>query len=131
MVKFWGGTIVSVGKNLFIVLMGAALGAALRLGAEWVLHAAFDISASYSLLAVNALGCIAFAYCSAVLAQQKAKLFWLTGCWGTFTSFSALGLIFLLMEASVLQYLTYGVVTVLTWGVAFVVGQQLGHYAVR
>lgn len=119
----------SVSKNLLIVFLGALLGAALRLASEGGLHWMFATAPAHSLLVVNAVGCAAFGYCAAIITQQQAKLFWLTGCWGAYTSFSAVSLVFLLMELSWPHVFFYTVLTVFSWGMSFVAGQWLGHFA--
>jgi len=123
--------VAKVGNHLLIVFMGAILGAALRLSSEWGLVIAFGMAPKYSLAVVNAFGCGAFAYCAALLTQQKLTLFWLTGCWGAYTSFSALSLVFLLMEASSFQVVFYVMLSALSWGVSFALGQQLARFVMR
>lgn len=112
-------------SNVVVVVLGAALGAGLRLGSEWGLVHGFAVSAEYCLLAVNSVGCAAFAYCANVLSHHRTKLFWLTGCWGTYTSFSAVSAALLLMvklEAGTANSMIYSFLTVLTWWLGFLLG---------
>lgn len=89
----------------------------------------FAAAPTPSLLVVNAVGCAAFGYCAAVITQQQTKLFWLTGCWGAYTSFSAVSLVFLLMGLSLSQVCFYTALTAFSWGMSFDVGQRLGRIA--
>lgn len=113
-------------KSIITVFLGALLGASLRLSSEWLL---LLIPADCSLLIINSLGCAAFAIHSHRLKAQQAKLFWLTGCWGTYTSFSAVSAALLLIAKTETQGLAglfaYGGLTLLTWWLGFAVGKVL------
>lgn len=129
MAWIWNSVVASVSKNLLIVFLGALLGSVLRLvsegGVRWVLAT----EPAYNLLVVNAVGCAAFGYCAVVIRSQQTKLFWLTGCWGAYTSFSAVSLVFLLMGLSLSQVCFYTALTAFSWGMSFDVGQRLGRIA--
>lgn len=121
---------VAVAERFMTVLLGAALGALLRLGSEWAMVHRLSFSTEYSLLVVNCLGCVAFAYCAGVLRQPKAKLFWLTGCWGTYTSFSAVSGALLLMlktTTSDANLAIYAIATGLSWWLGFAMGHGLSR----
>ncbi len=120
-------------KHTAVVFLGALLGAMLRITTEWGFSWGLGMAPAYGLLVVNALGCGAFGYCNVVLTQQGLRLFWLTGCWGAYTSFSALSLVYVLWLPikQPLLWLIYGVITVLSWGLLFALGQQLGQWKKR
>lgn len=114
--------------NILLVFTGAVAGSGLRYLFEGWVSLYWPIQANFiSLLVINSVGCFCFACFSGVLRSQYAKNFWLTGCWGAFTSFSAVSAAFVLLTQPMVTsvIVVWCLACVLTWSLAFVLGLKL------
>lgn len=115
--------VTGVEYMMVYVFAGAVVGALLRLGGEWFIAGfGFEQAHLLSLFMINALGCYAFAVSECLVTQVQKRAFWLTGCWGTFTSFSAVSGIFLMQEMSLTGMLLWVLACVGSWWLCYVVG---------
>lgn len=104
------------------VFLGALLGGGLRgaLG-EFVVVWLPTLSAIWAMGVINALGCAGFGVSQVLASTEFGKHFWLTGCWGSFTSFSAITWLLMMAQLTSLGLgfiILAAVVSVCSW-VAF------------
>lgn len=108
------------------VLAGAAIGALLRLlFAALVEPLPIAQAQLVSLFLVNALGCFAFAFTAGATKNLTARAFWLTGCWGSYTSFSAVAAVAVLAGTSS-QFVAFWLfASVSAWWLSFRMGAYM------
>ena len=116
------------------IAAGGAIGALCRYGLSGLVHRVFGEGFPWGTAVVNIVGCFAIGMLF-VLAQERgalnsgARLFWLVGLCGSFTTFSAFGLelVELLRLGQTWAALAYMGLNVVVGVAAVVVGAALGR----
>lgn len=112
---------------------GCLAGGFSRLGVSWAMHGWFGQGFPYGTLAVNLSGCLLVGFFSTVgqgriPVSTDARLLWMTGFCGAYTTFSALMLEIsaLLQQGSWAKALFYILLSVVAGLVLFRIGAALG-----